>query len=398
MHTPEFQKLEGTWRGLHYLVDNSRDQHEPQDQGAQRHARRTWSRTSRTASEFDQSALFKKVYEEEYGTFGGAPFGADRRLRVQPPPGGHGPARADLARGRGGARAVHLGGLARSCSASTSFTELAGPRDLAKIFDTVEYAKWKSFRESEDSRYVGLTTAARARPAAVRPEHRRRSKAFNFEEDVDGTDHDKYLWMNAAYALGTRAHRRLRQVRLVRGDPRRRGRRPGRRPADPHLHDRRRRRRHEVPDRDRHHRPPREGAEPISASCRWCTARAPTTPRSSATQSAQKPKKYDTDAANANARLSAQLPVHLRGLAHRALPEGDDARQDRQLRLERQASKTFLNHWITQYVLARRRRVAGNEGAVSRCARRGSRWPRSRASPGSSRRSPSCGRTSSSTS
>ena len=141
-----------------------------------------------------------------------------------------------------------------------SFTELAVPRDLAKIFETSELIKWQSFRESEDSRYVGLDAAARPDAPALRPGHdpgRRRSTS---RRTSTASDHSKYLWGNAAYALAPAAHRRLRAVRLVRGNPRRRGRRPGRGAAGPHLQDRRRRRRPEVPDRDRHHRPAREGA------------------------------------------------------------------------------------------------------------------------------------------
>ena len=84
-----------------------------------------------------------------------------------------------------------------------SFTELANPRDLAKIFDSVEYAAWKSFRESEDSRYVALTMP---RVLARLPygENFKRVDEFNFEENVDGKDHDKYLWMNAAWAYAAR--------------------------------------------------------------------------------------------------------------------------------------------------------------------------------------------------
>ena len=84
-----------------------------------------------------------------------------------------------------------------------SYTELGLPRDLAKIFDTVEYAKWKSFRESEDSRYVGLTLPQILMRLPYGPDTVP-VEAFNFKEDVDGTDHSKYLWSNAAYTLGTR--------------------------------------------------------------------------------------------------------------------------------------------------------------------------------------------------
>src|SRR5260370_38146788 len=83
------------------------------------------------------------------------------------------------------------------------FTELAAPRDLDKIFDSVEYAAWKSFRESEDSRYTALTlphVLGRLPYGA----NFNRVDPFNFEESVDGKDHDKYLWMNTAWAYTAR--------------------------------------------------------------------------------------------------------------------------------------------------------------------------------------------------
>ena len=98
-----------------------------------------------------------------------------------------------------------------------------------------EYAKWKSFRQSEDSRYVGLCLPH----ILMRLPYGKNGvpvDAFNYEEGVDGTDHSKYLWGNAAYALGARLTNAFALLRLVRGDPRRGRRRPGGRPADPHFH------------------------------------------------------------------------------------------------------------------------------------------------------------------
>jgi type VI secretion system protein ImpC len=113
----------------------------------------------KSALEFDQSAMFKKVYEEEFGTFGGAPLAPDRRFRDHAPAGRHVLHRADVA--RCGRRAcAFITAASPELFGLESFTELGKPRDLSKVFDTVEYAKWKSFRESEDSRYVGLTCRA----------------------------------------------------------------------------------------------------------------------------------------------------------------------------------------------------------------------------------------------
>jgi type VI secretion system protein ImpC len=84
-----------------------------------------------------------------------------------------------------------------------SFTDIDAKRDLAKIFDSVEYAKWKSFRESEDSRYVGLCLPHTLMRLPY-GDKTRRTEGFRYEEDVDGRDHKKYLWGNAAYAMGAR--------------------------------------------------------------------------------------------------------------------------------------------------------------------------------------------------
>ena len=155
------------------------------------------------AAEFDQSALFKKVYEEEYGIFGGEPFGAligDYEFANHP---------QDLlllekiSHVAAAAHAPFISAAAPQLFGLESFTELTEPRDLAKIFDRTEYAKWQSFRESEDSRYVGLTLPHMLMRLPYGQETVP-AEAFNFEEDVDGKDHNKYLWGNAAYAFGTR--------------------------------------------------------------------------------------------------------------------------------------------------------------------------------------------------
>src|SRR5437762_8807346 len=156
MHHSAFQKLEGSWRGLKYLMDNS-------ETGVGLKIRvfnaskKELLRDIEKAPEFDQSALFKKIYEEEYGVFGGAPFGAligDYEFGKHP---------EDMALLEGvshiaaQAHAPFVSAAAPDLLNLESFTQLDAPRDLAKIFDSTEYAKWKSFRQSEDSRYVALT-------------------------------------------------------------------------------------------------------------------------------------------------------------------------------------------------------------------------------------------------
>ena len=163
------------------------------------------------AVEFDQSQLFKKIYENEFGTPGGEPYGAlIGDYEWTQPSGRYRDAAAGLQYRRRRLRAVHLRGRRPACSALQSWTELSKPRDLAKIFDSVEYAKWRSFRDSEDSRFVNLVLP-RAIARLPYGETTKPIDEFNYEEapfdaagaaQLDGPRH--YCWMNAAYVLGTR--------------------------------------------------------------------------------------------------------------------------------------------------------------------------------------------------
>ena len=210
LHHPAFQKLEGTWRGLKYLLDQSETSDKLKIK-VLNVSKKELLRDLQRAPEFDQSALFKKVYEEEFGVFGGAPFaGPGGRLRVRPRAGRHRAAGEDLARWRRRRTRRFSRRPRRRCSTWTASPALDAPRDLGKIFDTTEYAKWKSFRQTEDSRYVALTCPR----ILMRLPYGKDTKpvdGFNYEEHVDGTDHTKYLWGNAAYALGARLTNGLRR-------------------------------------------------------------------------------------------------------------------------------------------------------------------------------------------
>ncbi len=158
------------------------------------------------AIEFDQSALFKKVYEAEYGQLGGEPYG----MLVGDYEFGRHPEDINLLKMVSGcaasAHAPFISAADPKLFGFDRFTELTAPRDLTKIFSTVEYASWKSFRESEDSRYIVAATTlphVLARLPLMGANFKR-VDAFNFEEFVDGKDHDKYLWMNAAWAYAAR--------------------------------------------------------------------------------------------------------------------------------------------------------------------------------------------------
>ncbi|WP_027328447.1 type VI secretion system contractile sheath large subunit [Marinimicrobium agarilyticum] len=208
LHHEKFQKLEGSWRGLNHLVMNS-------ETGSQLKIRmlnlskKELTKDLEKAVEFDQSQIFKKIYESEFGTAGGQPYSAligDYEFSSHP----------DDISLLSQMSNVAAAGFCPFLSAASpkmfgfeDYTELSKPRDLEKIFDSAEYIQWRSFRESDDARFVTLTMprvlARLPYGSATKP-----VEAFNFEEVTVGedgkhlaTDHDDYCWMNAAYALGT---------------------------------------------------------------------------------------------------------------------------------------------------------------------------------------------------
>jgi type VI secretion system protein ImpC len=347
MHHQEFQKLEGSWRGLHHLVKNSLT-------GTMLKIRvmsvtkKELLKDFERALEFDQSALFKKVYEEEYGTFGGAPYGAligDYEFGNHP---------QDLAlleslsQVASAAHAPFISAASSEMFGWDEFHEMTEVRDISKIFDRTEYAKWRSFRESEDSRYVGLTLphvlGRVPYGAATKP-----TETFNFEEDVDGTDHKKYLWSNAAYAMGTRlteafsmhswcvAIRGVEGGGLVDGLPTHtfetdEGEVAMKCPTEVAITDRREK---EFSD---------NGFIPL-VHCKGTDYAA-----FFATQSCNKAKKYDTDAANANARLSSQLQ-YIFAVSRFAHYLKSMMRDKIGSFMSRQEAQIFLNRWISKYVL-----------------------------------------------
>ena len=202
MHAPEFQSMEGSWRGLNYLVQQSETSTSLKIK-VMNVTKRELLNDLKNVSEFDQSNMFKKVYEEEFGTLGGAPFGAlvgDYYF-------GRGPEDLEvlekMSNIAASAHAPFVTGAGPEMFGWKEFTELGGPRDLAKIFDNDLYARWKSFRESDDSMYVGLAMPH----ILMRPPYGEGSttiESFKYEEKVDGRDHSKYLWGNAAYAFAAR--------------------------------------------------------------------------------------------------------------------------------------------------------------------------------------------------
>jgi len=346
LHNAQFQKLESTWRGLKYLLDQS-------ETGSMLKIRilnaskKDLLRDLQRAPEFDQSAMFKKVYEEEYGLFGGEPFGAlvgDYEFSKHP---------EDLellekvSQVAASAHAPFLSAASSELLNMSSFTALDQPRDIGKIFDSTEYAKWKGFRESEDSKYVCLA-CPRILMRLPYGKDTAPVEGFSFEEGVDGTDHSKYLWGNAAYALASKmtqafstygwcvAIRGVEGGGLVDGLPSHNFRTDEgdvalKCPTEIAITDRREK---ELAD---------QGLVPL-VHCKGTDKAA-----FFSIQSCNRPKLYDSDAATANARISAQLPYMMATcrFAHYLKAMMRDKIGGF---MSREECYRFLNRWIGQYV------------------------------------------------
>jgi type VI secretion system protein ImpC len=346
MHHEDFQKLEGSWRGLHHLIKNSLTSSQLKIR-VMSVTKSDLLKDFERALEFDQSNMFKKIYEEEYGTFGGAPFGA---LIGDFEFGNHPQDMALLEKISQVAAAAHAPFISAASAGMfgwDTFSEMSEVRDVAKIFDRTEYMKWRSFRESEDSRYVGLTLPhmlmREPYGAATKP-----TETFRFEEDVDGKDHKKYLWGNAAYAMGTClteafsmygwcvAIRGVEGGGLVQGLPTHtfetdEGEVAMKCPTEVAITDRREK---EFAD---------NGFIPL-VHCKGTDYAA-----FFGTQSANKPKKYDSDAANANARLSTQLQ-YIFAVSRFAHYLKSMMRDKIGSFMSRGNCEMFLNQWINNYV------------------------------------------------
>jgi len=347
LHHPEFQQLEASWRGLRYLVSQSETS--PMLKIKLLNASKAdLVKDFRTSPDYDQSTLFKKIYEEEYGTFGGAPYAAlvgDYEFTRHPEDMS---LLDELSHVAASAHAPFISAASPSLFGLESFTEIGKPRNLAKLFDTTEYVKWRSFRESEDSRYVGLVLPHVLGRLPYGPDTAP-VEAFNFIEDVDGSDSSKYLWTNASYAYAARltnafaqfgwlaAIRGVEGGGLVEGLP---------------VHT------FKTDDGEIALKCPTEVAitdrtEKLLADLGFISlVHCKNTDYAAffCGQSAQKAKVYNTDAANANARLSTQLPYifAVSRIAHYMKAIMRD-------KIGTFASKSnvqsFLNTWLAQYVL-----------------------------------------------
>lgn len=347
MHAPEFQALEASWRGLHDMVSGT-------ETGPRLKLRllnvskKDLLKDLETAVDHDMSTLFKKVYEEEYGTYGGYPYSVligDYYFGRQP---------QDIAllqrisKVAAAAHAPFIASAAPSMFDMASYTELGTPRDLSKVFESAELAAWRGFRDSEDSRYVALTLP---RYAARQPYGAKTNPVenFRFEEDVDGRDHNKYLWANAAYQLGLRITAAYAQygwttaIRGVEGG----GKVDGmvahtfqtdegdtllKCPSEVTITDRREKELNDL------------------GFITLVNAKGSNHSAFFGSQTVNKPKLYNKDIANANAALSARLPYVL--AASRFAHYIKVMMRDKVGSFESVGSiTTYLNNWIADYVL-----------------------------------------------
>ena len=355
MHDPKFSKLEGTWRGMNYLVMNSETSTNLKIKVINI-PKRELTRDLTRAVEFDQSQLFKKIYENEFGTPGGEPYGSligDYEWTQHPD---------DIETLRlisniaAGAFAPFISAAGPGMFGFDSYTELAKPRDLAKIFETTEYTKWRAFRDSEDARFVNLvlprTLARVPYGAATKP-----IDEFNYEEapyDASGAakqmEHTDYCWMNAAYAMGTRLTNAFSQYGFCTAI---RGAEGGGKVENLPTHV------FQSDDGDMDAKCPTElaitdrrefelsnlGFLPL------CHYKNTDYSVFFGAQSVQKPKKYDRPEATANAAISARLPYIMASgrFAHYLKIM---ARDKIGSFMEAGDVQRWLNRWITNYVNA----------------------------------------------
>ncbi|MCS4292966.1 type VI secretion system protein ImpC [Comamonas sp. BIGb0152] len=207
IHHEDFQRLEGSWRGLHYLVNNTETDEMLKIQVfniSKKELGRTLQRHKGIL--WDQSPIFKKVYEAEYGQFGGEPFGClvgDYFFDHNPQDVA---LLTEISKISASAHCPFIAGADSSLMQMESWQELANPRDLTKIFGNTEYIKWRALRDSDDARYLGLTMP---RYLARLPYSTRDNPVdgFDFEEDTAGEKHNNFCWSNSAYAMATNINR-----------------------------------------------------------------------------------------------------------------------------------------------------------------------------------------------
>ncbi len=349
LHHAEFQQLEGAWRGLHHLVNNT----ETDEMLKIRVLNISKKELGKTLKKFkgtawDQSPVFKKMYEEEYGQFGGEPYGClvgDYQFDHSPP---DVELLQEMSQVAAASHAPFITAAAPTLMNMDSWQELANPRDLTKIFGTPEHAAWRSLRESEDARYVGLCMP---RFLARLPYGPKTSPVedFDFVEDTEGSQHDKYTWANSAYAMAVNINRSFKlygwcsQIRGVESGGSVEGLPVHSFPTDDGGVDMKCPTEIAISDR-REAELAKNGMMPLvhrknSDIAAFIGA-----------QSLQKPAEYDDPDATANANLAARLP-YLFASCRFAHYLKCIVRDKVGSFKERSDMETWLNNWINQYVL-----------------------------------------------
>lgn len=346
MHVEAFQKLESTWRGLHRLLKSGEGASDLKIKILSVNKAELLKDFERSSG-FDQSALFKLIYEEEFGTLGGVPFG----ILVTDFAFGRGPQDLrlleELSHVAASAHAPLLAAPAPHLFDMESFLDLGAPRDLAKIFESGELAAWRSFRDSEDSRYVVMTLPRVLMRLPYGPDTVP-VEEFAFKEDCEGSTHEKYLWGSAAWMLAERIvgaygeygwcaairgvegggkveNLPLHFYKSVAGDV------ATKCPTETAITDRREK---ELSDL---------GFMPL------CYAKGSDYSVFFGGQTVNRPAVYSTDLANANARLASMLPYVL--AASRFAHYLKSIMRDKIGSFQSRASvEKYLNQWITRYV------------------------------------------------
>jgi type VI secretion system protein ImpC len=211
LHNERFQQVESAWRGLHYLVSNT-ETDEMLKIRVLNISKKDLGKTLKKykGAAWDQSPLFKKLYEQEYGQLGGEPYGClvgDYSFDHTP---GDVELLGQMAQIAAAAHAPFIAGAGPALLGMDSWQELANPRDISKIFAAPDYAAWRSLRESDDAKYIGL---AMPRFLARLPYGAKTSpvEEFEFEEETGTGDHSRYTWSNAAYAMAVNINRSFKQ-------------------------------------------------------------------------------------------------------------------------------------------------------------------------------------------
>jgi len=355
MQHDKFQKLEGTWRGLHHLVMNSETGSNLKLKVFNAKKREVFKDLDK-AVEFDQSQLFKKMYENEFGSPGGEPYASligDYEFTNHPE---DIELLSKMSNVAAAAFCPFITAPGPELFGFESWSELSKPRDLEKVFDSVEYAKWQSFRDSEDSRFVTLTMP-RVLSRLPYGSETIPVEEFDFEEVEYGSDgkmksmeHDEYTWMNAAYVMGTRltdAFSKYGWCTAIRGAEG--GGKVEGLPAHVFTSD----------DGDVDMKCPTEIAITDRREAELsklgflplCHYKNTDYSVFFGAQTAQKPKKYDEPDATANAAISARLP-YIMATSRFAHYLKVLARDKIGSFMEASDCESWLNRWIMNYVTA----------------------------------------------